>query len=344
MRTLATLMLAVLPGCMAPTLWPVRGEVLDLSERHEQRFTVTAAGVQVDDLHDYDGPPTSSLLVEAKRLAGSCVYLLDTVVRDTSWFRLEFPNPHSATAATELLTAQPLGRVDRSAIHLEWARDDRGYEFWQGRIEIRGELARSWRNARIGAAAAARLETAAASVRPADVADPELRECVATAESIDWRLLLPDAADGRGIVTACVPHDGVDGCRALVTTDVDLLVRVGLHPPHDHLRVAAAAVPMLAAVRRDSDTLLDRFVFASRCRTRATTAPAQPLAALGCATTLDLVSTIEVHRPRLWWLERNVLEPATEVVDWILAVIIYSIFPQLAPHEEGKHAPHRRGR
>src|SRR6185295_6995643 len=85
MRTLATLMLAVLPGCMAPTLWPVRGEVLDLSERHEQRFTVTAAGVQVDDLHDYDGPPTSSLLVEAKRLAGSCVYLLDTVVRDTSW-------------------------------------------------------------------------------------------------------------------------------------------------------------------------------------------------------------------------------------------------------------------
>ena len=27
MRTLATLMLAVLPGCMAPTLWPVRGEI-----------------------------------------------------------------------------------------------------------------------------------------------------------------------------------------------------------------------------------------------------------------------------------------------------------------------------
>src|SRR5262245_20502111 len=167
MRTGPTLlMLAVLPGCMAPTLWPVRGETLQLSERHEQRFAVTAVGAQVVAAPDDDAPRTSALSVECKRLAGTCVALLDSVVRDTSWFRLEFADPRSATAATELLTRTSLGRVDRSAIHLEWARDERGYEFWQGRIEIRGELARSWRNARIDAAAAAGLATAASSVRP----------------------------------------------------------------------------------------------------------------------------------------------------------------------------------
>jgi hypothetical protein len=317
------LVLALLPlsGCLTKALWAPDPIVCSVEQQHAA-FAVEALGL------DASAPEAPALVLRAARTRGRCVAAVGEVPDGPTWWSLRMDDADAA-AVEELLAAEPLGPIERCAIELEWTRTHQGERIWDGRLEIRGEFAPRFGRCAIDETEARALLSSSATVPDGEVGAPELPRCIAAAERIDWRVLLPFEPDGRGKVLGClVPRSECGGAAAGIEA-IDLLVQVGGAPPYRYLRVPAVAMPALALVVRDPTTLLDRFVLLARCQPRLATAPRpiMPLAAPPAGTTMRLCSNVEVFENRTGTFGKVLLTPLAAVADATLWLLEHGPFP-----------------
>jgi hypothetical protein len=283
-------------GCQLGRLDPY----VDTATLRCAHFTVEGIGVCCEDAIRTEGEQRACLLVRAHRTRGRVASALDAALTGACCFSLAWPDdPVTARAMGELFASEPIGAIGRCAIELCWALTREQERVWEGRIEVQGELAPERCGCALDELSAMALLAAPGTVRP-EAAPAELLCCVAAAERVDWRLLVPEEEEGCGSVVGCIPRER-DGDAAR-DGRWDLLVRLQRSAAHRYLRVAAAAVPVLALAHRDPFTLGDRFVVQVRCQPRiaSSSRPPDQLVAPPASTTLVLDSKGEVVWIRRW--------------------------------------------
>lgn len=311
--------LLLLPGCLSRMLWPGNGDLTEVSQRREATFAVVAVAVADSERAPAGTEAPPRLLLQLQRVRGSWTEVVDDRIAQDTTLAWTFDDPALAPAIADLLAAEPLGPIDRCDLHVVWTRSAEGYEFWEGRIALHGDLAAFAE----GSIVPQPVPTTAAAL-------PKL----AAATALDWRVLVPWQGDGSGTVIACLPR-GLDPAA-------DLLVRVDATPPRT-VCVPANIVPVLAAVRRDPDTLLPRFLLHATGRVRpvAATGAWRPLAS---PRELHFVTRVETVGPRLSPLERYVLKPLVQVVDAVGCLLLHTLASPHSWNLPTQRPRHRRDR
>ncbi len=329
LRRLPVLACLLLPCCLARVLWPHREPDRGLQLRSTAEFVVDAAATAPVDASTAPADAAPLLLLRTRHARGNWLYLIAESLAHATAFTFQFEDPATAPAVAMLLTAEPLGPIDHCALAVAWTRSPLGYEFWEGSIDLGGELANDAQDWAVHADAAPGL--LALAVPPTDAVLP----AIDTVPRVDWRVLVPAIDDGRGRVVACVPAE--------VAGELDLLVQIGTGPLCQFARVPASLLPVLAAVHRDSRTLLPRYVLTAHGR-------ALPNHDDPCwlplvhDRTLQLVSRMETDLESYSALERYVLRPLIRAVDAVAQWVLITLFPELFWHQLEAAPRPRHGR
>lgn len=332
------IVLALLPlsGCLTSALW-APDPVVYSADLREAGFAVEAIGLRLEEASEPETGPAAALVLRATRTHGRCAGGLEQALAGPAWFALRPEHAEQAFAIEELLAVERLGPVGRCAIELQWTWTHAGEQVFDGRLEIGGEFWPGLCRCAIDEAEALVLLSSSATVVAEGVGAPELPRCIAAAERIDWRVLLPFADDGTGQVLGCLAPRSECGAATDDIEAIDLLVRVGRAPPHRYLRVPAVVTPTLACVERDPGTLLDRFVLRTPCRAELVAEPRSfvPLCAPPPGTGLSLVSNVEGIGNRTGLLEKVLVTPFTVVIDSVVAVLMHGRWPRDPPPAAG---------
>lgn len=260
MRALLLLLCLSPCSCITQTLWQAElaGDVHVQVDTAQFAVETMAVGER-DDPAVWSGlAPAHELVLQAELRSSAIDAGQRAQVPQRPWFVLRPFAAAGAEVVAGLLDGDLIGEVDRCDLVIDWYGGHETDPHWEATLVLEGWLAPWLVDAEIDAEAAAALLASPAAV-PVAALPAELAARLEAVDAIDWRVLCPQRHDGRGTALACC-YDRAAGVAADAAAGIDVLLRLDRGDRPQFLLVPLAALPLLAAIHRRTDTLLPRFL------------------------------------------------------------------------------------